>query len=89
MFAINMKILKYRKPKLKAVRLGTKTESKVRPFKLTLSSASVVQRILSKSRKLRVTDKFKYLSADRSAEERSRRRKLVHQLKEKKEAEAI
>ena len=77
------------KPKLEAVRLGTKMESKVRPVKVTLSSASVVQQILSKSRKLRVTDKFKsvYLSADRSVEERSRRRELVVQLKEKKEAE--
>ena len=77
------------KPKLEAIRLGKKVQSKVRPVKVTLSSSSTVQQILSSSRKLRQSEKYKtvFLSPDRTCEERTKHRELVLRLKEKAVAE--
>lgn len=74
------------KPRLyQAVRLGKKMHAKARPVKVTLSSASIVQQILSKSRKLRQTANYKtvFLAPDRTLDERAKHRELVLQLKEK------
>ena len=74
------------KPRAESRRLGKKTSnSAVRPVKVSLSSSNVVQQILSKSRNLRRSDKFKsvFLSPDRTPDERIRHKELVNQLKEK------
>ena len=73
------------KPKLNAVRIGKHVQSKVRPVKVTLSSSSAAQNILSRSRMLRQSDSYKtvFLSPDRTVEERIKHRELVLQLKEK------
>ena len=54
-------------------------------MKVTLSSSTFVQLILSKSRMLRTSEKYKsvFLSPDRTAEERLKQKELVTELKEK------
>ena len=47
------------KPRLEAVRLGKKMQSKVRPVKVTLSSSSTVHQILSSCSKLRQSTNYK------------------------------
>ena len=77
------------KPRLEAVRLGKKMQSKVRPVKVTLSSSSAVHQILSSCSKLRQSANYKtvFLSPDRTDEERAKHRQLVLRLKEKTAAE--
>jgi hypothetical protein len=77
------------KPRLEAVRLGKKVQSKVRPVKVTLPSSSIVQQLLSSSWKLRQSDSYKnvFLSPDRTDKERAEHRELVSTLKEKSAAE--
>ena len=74
------------KPRVEASRLGKKrSETAARPVKVTLSSSTFVQLILSKSRMLRTSEKHKsvFLSPDRAAEERLKQKELVTELKEK------
>ena len=73
------------KPSFEATRLGKKKDSSVRPVRVVMSSVRTVQTILSKSRKLRQTEKYNtvFLSPDRTVEERARQRELVQQLKKK------
>ncbi len=74
------------KPKIEARRLGNSTKKSVRPVKVTMSSASMVQQVLAKSSKLRSSDNYKtvFLSPDRTDEQRTQQRKLVLELKRKK-----
>jgi len=67
-------------------RLGTKGEGSVRPIKCCMSSTAHVFQILRNASKLKQSDGFKtvYLSPDRTAEERKKRRQLVEQWKLKK-----
>jgi hypothetical protein len=76
------------KPKIEVCRLGKKSSS-TRPVKVTLSSSTFVQQILSKARNLRQSEDFKhiFLSPDRSVEERALHKQLVMDLKKKKEEE--
>ena len=77
------------KPQLAAVRLRRRSEEKngtlCRPVKVTLSSSTAVQQILSRARLLKQTEKLKmvYVSPDRTPEERSARRLLVEERKTK------
>ena len=73
-------------------RVGTKDADKpkrARPVKVTLSSSVTVSHILSKSRNLRYSEKYKtvFLSADRSFDQRSKHRLLVSELKKKADDE--
>ena len=67
-------------------RVGTPANGHVRPVKVSLTSANMVSVLLTKSRKLRQLDIYKtvYISPDRTKEERSARRTLVNELKEKR-----
>ena len=67
------------KPSFEAIRLGKKKDSSVRPVRVVMSSVRTVQTILSKSRKLHQTEKYKpvFLSLDRTVEERARQKELV------------
>ena len=71
------------KPRYEATRLGKIKSETVRPVKVILSSTTATEQILSKSRKLRESDKHKtvFLSRDRTSEERSKHRELVVELK--------
>lgn len=74
------------KPRVEARRLGKKTTTAAaRPVKVTLSSSTIVQQILSKSKKLRLSEKHKtvFLSPDRTAEERLKQKEIVAELKRK------
>jgi hypothetical protein len=72
------------KPRLEARRLGKEAKSTPRPVKVTLSSATTVQQILGKSRKLRDSQfNSVYLGPDRTAEQQAEHRQLVLQLKKK------
>ena len=70
-------------------RLGKYKEGSNRPVKLRLSGREFRDQILSRKSTLKdsVSHKDIYISPDRSPEERDERRKLVVQLKERKEAE--
>ena len=63
----------------------------MRPVKVTLSSSTIVQQILVKSRKLRLSAKYNtvFLSPDRTAEQRAQQRELVQELKKKTDAEPL
>ena len=74
------------KPRLESRRLGKKrSNSAVRPVKVSLSSSNFVKQILEKSRNLRQTDNFKtvFLSPDRTPDARIQHKELVSKLKEK------
>ena len=72
------------KPRFEARRLGKEAKSTPRAVKVTLSSATTVQQILGKSRKLRDSQyNAVYLAPDRTAEQRAEHRQLVLQLKKK------
>ena len=78
------------KPRItECVRLGSKREGVVRPIKVTLGSSETVHRVLSKAGQLQKSQQHRgiYLSVDRTQEERLARKKLVEQLKQKREAE--
>ena len=70
-------------------RVGIKKSSNIRPIKFTLSSSDVVGQVLRKARLLRSKEGFKsvYLCPDRTIEERRAYKKLVQELKLKREAE--
>ena len=74
------------KPRFEAVRLGTKKKNIIRPVKVSLSSSTIVQQILRKSRSLSRSANHKtvFLAPDRSAEDRAKQRTLVSELKRKK-----
>ena len=70
-------------------RIGGVKEGVNRPIKITLGSSDIVQRVLRNAGRLKRSEKFKgvYLSADRTVEERTARKELVMQLKQKRERE--
>ena len=75
------------KPRLEATRLGKEksdTDSP-RPVKVSLSSATIVQQLLSKSKRLRQSERHRtvFLSRDRTIEERLKQRELVMELKQR------
>ena len=69
------------------VGVGAAGTSKVRPVKVTLSSYDVVLKLLKKANDLKDSSELSsvYLSRDKTFEERAERRKLVSELKEKKQ----
>ena len=71
------------KPQSSAVRIGKRLQdiSRCRPVKVTLSSSTAVQQILSRARLLKQNAQLKsvYVSPDRSPAERSARRLLVEE----------
>ena len=71
------------KPRFEAARLGKSKPETARPVKVTLSSSTAAQLILSKSRKLKESEKYKtvFLSPDRTAEERVKHWELVAEMK--------
>ena len=73
------------KTRLSASRIGaTRSDTThCRPIKCTLTSSTVVRQILSKSRQLKLMDKYKsvFICPDRSPEERTARRALIVKLK--------
>ena len=75
------------KPRVQDVcRLGQVSEGKCRPIKLSLSSPDHVSEVLRKAKRLRDVDGYKsiYLCPDRSVEERKAFRKLLDELKAKR-----
>ena len=70
------------------VRRGSKREGVVRPIKVTLGSLETVHRVLSEAGQLQKSQQHRgiYLSVDRTQEERQACKKLVEQLKQKREA---
>ena len=79
------------KPKIEVIsRVGKqRSDAVARPVKVSLSSLSVVQTILSKSKNLRTNEKFRtvFLSPDRTPKQRSQHKKLVEHLKCKRTQE--
>jgi len=79
------------KPQLVAVRIGRRQEGGTgcRPVKVTLTSSTAVQQILTRARLLKQQERLKdvYVSPDRSPEERSARRLLVEERKKRAEDE--
>ena len=61
----------------------------IKPIKFTLSGSDHVRRVLSKARKLREVEGYDsvYISPDRSAEQRAAFRKLVLEVKQKRNLE--
>ena len=78
------------KPRIvEAERLGRQSEDKVRPVKVTLSSASAVSALVRQGYRLSKIERFKqvYLAPDRTKDERNRRKDLVVRFKERKKAQ--
>ena len=78
------------KPKVEAVRLGLKARKQSpRPVKVSVSNSTIATQILSRARNLRDSQQFKkvFISPDRTPEQRAVHRKLVEQLKTKKNDE--
>ena len=81
------------KPRIEATRLGLKTSKDAkqldRPIKVSVSSTTVVQKILSKSRNLRTSGRYKkvFIKPDRSADQRAEHRALVLELKKRSKVE--
>ena len=77
------------KPPLAAVRVGSRPETgeRRRPVKVTLSSSTAVQQILSRAKLLKQQEELKYVyvSPDRTPAERSARRLLVEERKKRAE----
>ena len=74
------------KPRLEACRVGSKKSgNSVRPIKVTASSTTAVNQILSKARGLKHIERYKtvFVCPDRSIEERDCHRELVKSLKTK------
>jgi len=75
------------KPPLAAVRIGRRPETGTvcRPVKVTLTSSTAVQQILTRARFLKQQERLKsvYVSPDRTPAERSARRLLVEERKKK------
>ena len=70
-------------------RIGTKTDSSIRPVKFSLKSQAHVTQVLKNARKLRSIDGFRsvYICPDRSLEERKAYKKLVEEVKMKRDTE--
>ena len=81
------------KPIIEASRIGLKdseaAKKPARPVKVTVSSSTIVQQILSKARSLRNSEHYKkvFISADRSTEQRAKQRELVQELKRRRTEE--
>ena len=83
------------KPIIEASRIGVKlkdykaAKKPARPVKVTVSSSTIVQQILSKARSLRNSEYYKkvFISADRSTEQRAQHRELVQELKRRRTEE--
>ena len=78
------------KPRIEASRIGKKSSGTVkRPVKVTFSSSTIVQQILSKTRSLKESDKYRavFITPDRSEEQRVSLRLLVADLTKKKSEE--
>ena len=78
------------KPKIEASRIGLikpkdKKQVADRPVKVTLTSSTIVQQILTRARHLRSSELFGkvFISPDRSPEERAEQQKLVLELKKR------
>ena len=72
------------KPRVEACRLGrSKSDKTVRPIKATFASSTVVDHILSKTKKLKQVEKLRsvYVSPDRSLEQRIKQRELIKDLR--------
>ena len=72
-------------------RLGSRKEGAVRPIKFTVESTDHAAQVIRKARNLRTmvgyTSVYKYISPDRTLEERRAYRQLVDQIKMKNVAE--
>jgi hypothetical protein len=77
------------KPAMELSRVGEKKEKFIRPVKITQSSSSTANQILSETRKLRLSEKFAsvFISSDRTFEIRVKHRLLVQDLRKKKSSE--
>lgn len=74
------------KPRIEASRLGqTRKEGKVRPVKVTVSSSTIVNQILTKARNLKQSEKHSkvFICPDRSPVQRAEHKQMVAELKEK------
>ena len=71
-------------------RIGISKGDSVRPVKFTLSSSEHVVRILRNAKKLRDKDGYEsvYICPDRPIEERAAYKKLVEELKRKRDQES-
>ena len=70
-------------------RVGASKTDSIRPVKFNLSSQAHVVQVLKSARKLHTVDGYKsvYICPDRSAEERKAYKKLVEELKKKRDSE--
>ena len=78
------------KPVIKdCCRIGLKKENSVRPVRFSLNSSAHVIQVLKNARKLRNVDGYGsiYICPDRSPEERKAYKKLVEELKQKRDTE--
>jgi hypothetical protein len=72
------------KPRFEACRLGKSgDQDKLRPVKVTLTSATTVYQILKNARNLKTSDSYQsvFISPDRSPDQRAKHKELVQQLK--------
>ena len=71
------------KPHSQACRIGAKTAEKTRPVKILLSNSVMSQQTLSKSCKLRRTEKYRtfYFAPDRTSIQQEEQKKLVEELR--------
>ena len=79
------------KPTLRdCCRIGVKRSTYARPIKFTVSSSDMACQVLRKARLLRSKEGFKsvYVCPDRTVEERRAHKKLVQELKLKRQAES-
>ena len=72
------------KPHFEAVRVGKKSEEKIRPVKVSFGNSSTVHQILVKAKELRLIPRHKtvFISPDRSPEERTIHQQLVLEMKQ-------
>ena len=74
------------KPRTESCRLGRKnTDTTARPIKVTFSSSTIVEQILSKKSRLKSAEKFSmvFLSPDLTVEQRLEHKNLITELKQK------
>ncbi len=79
------------KPLVKDVsRIGQFSKEKCRPIKLTLTSSDHVSEILRKTKRLRTKEGYKsvYICPDRSVEERKTLKKLLDELRSKRNSDS-
>ena len=70
-------------------RIGTTRDDAIRPVKFSLRSQAHVTQVLKNARKLRTIEEFRsvYICPDRSSEERKAYKKLVEEVKQKRDTE--